>query len=76
MSIFNSIESENLTEKDYYMNVEQIGDVTATTLYRKGRVVLYEETIKEIKHLKDYGDFEVTKVLRRIHFDENGRLCL
>ena len=74
MSIFNSTESENLTEKDYYMNVEQIGDITATTLYRKGKVILYEETVKEVKKLKDYGDFEVTKVLKRIHFDENGRL--
>ena len=74
MSIFNSTESENLTEKDYYMNVEQIGDITATTLYRKGKVILYEETVKEVKKLKDYGDFEVTKVLKRIHFDENGHI--
>ena len=75
MSIFDFTDTENLTEKDYYMDVEQIGDITATTLYRKGKVVLYEETIKEVKRLKDYGDFEVTKVLKRIHFDENGRLC-
>ena len=61
-------------EKAYCMNVEKVGDITATTLYKNGRVVLYEETIKEVKKLENYGDFEITKVLKRIHFDENGNI--
>jgi len=74
MKNFNEIETVNCSEKDYYMNVEKMGDITATTLYKNGRIVLYEETTKEIKKLENYGDFEITKVLKRIHFDENGRL--
>ena len=56
------------------MNVEKVGNVTATTLYRNGKIVLYEETVKEIKKIENYGDFEITKVLKRIHFDENGNV--
>lgn len=58
----------------YHMNIEKAGEITATTLYKNGRVILYEETIKEIKKLENYGDFEVTKVLKRIRFDENGNI--
>ena len=61
-------------EKSYHMEVEKVGDVTATTLYKNGKIILYEETIKETKKLENYGDFEVTRVLKRIHFDENGRI--
>lgn len=61
-------------ENSYNMTVEKTGDVTATTLYKNGRIVLYEETIKEIKKIENYGDFEITKVLKRIHFDENGNI--
>ena len=61
-------------EKNYNMTIEKVGNITATTLYRNGRVVLYEETVKELKHLKNYGDFEITKVLKRIHFDEQGHI--
>ncbi len=68
-----NLKNENL-EKPYYMNVEKVGDMTATTLYKNGKVILYEETIKEVRKLENYGDFEVTKVLKRIHFDENGRI--
>lgn len=58
----------------YHMNVEKIGDVTATTLYKNGKIILYEETVKQIKKLENYGDFEVTKLLKRIHFNENGSI--
>lgn len=68
-----NLKNENL-EKPYYMNVEKVGEITATTLYKNGKVILYEETVKEIRKLENYGDFEVTKVLKRIHFDENGRI--
>ena len=61
-------------DNDYSMNIEKVGDITATTLYKNGRIVLYEETIKEVKKLENYGDFEITKVLKRIHFDENGHI--
>ena len=58
----------------YHMDVEHAGEITATTLYKNGRIILYEETVKEIKKLENYGDFEITKVLKRIHFDENGNI--
>ncbi len=58
----------------YSMNVEQVGDITATTLYRNGKIVLYEETTKVTKKIKNFGDFEFTKVLKRIHFDKNGEI--
>lgn len=64
----------NYADKSYYMNVEKVGDVTATTLYRNGRIILYEETVKKIRKVENYGDFEVTKLLKRIHFDENGNV--
>lgn len=58
----------------YYTTVEKNGEVFASTLYRNGKIILYEETKKIIKTLKDYGDFEFTKVIKRIRFDEQGRL--
>lgn len=58
----------------YHMDVERVGNMTATTLYKNGKIILYEETVKEIKKLENYGDFEMTKVLKRIHFDENGNI--
>lgn len=58
----------------YHVEMENVGNIVATTLYKDGKIVLYEETTKEVKHLADYGDFEVTKVLKRIHFDENGQI--
>lgn len=61
-------------ENSYNMTIEKTGNITATTLYKNGRIVLYEETIKEIKKIENYGDFEITKVLKRIHFDENGNI--
>ncbi len=64
----------NMQNSTYNMNVEKVGNVTATTLYRNGKIVLYEETVKEIKKIENYGDFEITKVLKRIHFDENGNI--
>lgn len=60
--------------KEYHMEIEKVGNVTATTLYKNGKIVLYEETIKEVRKIPNYGDFEVTKVLKRIHFDENGSI--
>lgn len=68
--------NENLTKlnNDYHMNIEIVGDITATTLYKNGQIILYEETTKEIRKLENYGDFEITKVLKRIHFDENGNI--
>ena len=61
-------------EKPYSMNVEKVGEITATTLYKNGKIILYEETVKEVKKIENYGDFEITKVLKRIHFDEDGRI--
>lgn len=58
----------------YRMDIEKVGDVTATTLYKNGRIILYEETIKEVKRIENYGDFEMTKVLKRIRFDEKGNI--
>ena len=58
----------------YHVEMENVGNIVATTLYKDGKIFLYEETTKEVRHLKDYGDFEVTKVLKRIHFDENGNI--
>lgn len=68
-----SIKHEYL-ERPYHMSVEKVGDITATTLYKDGRIILYEETTKVIKKLENYGDFEITKVLKRIHFDEDGKV--
>ncbi|MGN1125145.1 MAG: hypothetical protein ACI4SM_03065 [Candidatus Gastranaerophilaceae bacterium] len=59
---------------NYNMSTEKVGDIVATTLYKNGKIILYEETTKEIKHLENYGDFEITKVLKRIHFDDNGNV--
>ena len=71
----NNQQTENaFAENNYNMTIEKVGDVTATTLYRNGRIVLYEETVKEIKKIDNYGDFEVTKLLKRIHFDEYGNI--
>jgi hypothetical protein len=67
-------ENSDINGNEYHMNVEKVGNVTATTLYKNGRIILYEETVKEIKKLENYGDFEITKVLKRIHFDENGNI--
>lgn len=67
-------ENTDKLAKDYHMNVEIVGDITATTLYKNGQIILYEETTKEIRKLENYGDFEITKVLKRIHFDENGNI--
>lgn len=58
----------------YHMDVERVGNMTATTLYKNGKIILYEETVKEIKKLENYGDFEMTKVIKKIHFDENGNI--
>ena len=55
----------SLENNKYNMSVEKIGDIVATTLYKNGRIVLYEETTKEIKKIKNYGDFEITKVLKK-----------
>lgn len=65
---------DHVLDNSYHMEVENIGNITATTLYKDGRVILYEETIKEVRRLENYGDFEMTKVLKRIRFDENGRI--
>ena len=32
----------------YHMDVERVGNMTATTLYKNGKIILYEETVKEI----------------------------
>ena len=68
------LQGQGYLDNAYHMEVEKVGDVTATTLYKNGKIILYEETIKKIKHLENYGDFEMTKVLKRIHFDESGRI--
>ena len=72
-----NIENNN-TEKyctnDYNVMTERVGDMVATTLYRDGLIVLYEETVKEKIDVSGYGEFEITKVMKRIHFDENGKL--
>ena len=68
------IQEQNFLDNAYHMEVEKVGDITATTLYKNGKIVLYEETTKRIKHLENYGDFEMTKVIKRIHFDENGNI--
>ena len=72
-----NIENNN-TEKyctnDYNGMTERVGDMVATTLYRNGLIVLYEETVKEKIDVSGYGEFEITKVMKRIHFDENGKL--
>ncbi len=67
-------QEQGYLDNAYHMEVEKVGDITATTLYKNGKIVLYEETTKRIKHLENYGDFEMTKVIKRIHFDENGNI--
>ena len=52
----------------YHVEMENVGNIVATTLYKDGKSVLYEETTKEVRHLK------VSKGLKRIHFDENGNI--
>ena len=68
------LENYGYLKNNYNMTTEKVGDIVATTLYKNGKIVLYEETTKEIRHLKNYGDFEITKVVKRIHFDENGNI--
>ena len=61
-----NIENNN-TEKyctnDYNVMTERVGDMVATTLYRNGLIVLYEETVKEKIDVSGYGEFEITKVI-------------
>lgn len=66
--------TEQYCKNDYNVMTERVGDMVATTLYRNGLIVLYEETVKEKIILDGYGEFEITKVMKRIHFDENGKL--
>lgn len=73
----NNLENNNTEQcctNDYNVMTERVGDMVATTLYRNGLIVLYEETIKEKINVNGYGEFEITKVMKRIHFDENGKL--
>ena len=68
------LQGQGYLDNTYHMEVEKVGDITATTLYKNGKIVLYEETTKKNKHLENYCDFEMTKVIKKIHFDENGNI--
>lgn len=68
------LDSKSCLDNTYHMDVENVGNVVATTLYKNGKIILYEETVKEIRTLENYGEFEITKVLRRIRFNEDGKI--
>ncbi|MGN0018308.1 MAG: hypothetical protein ACI37S_04610 [Candidatus Gastranaerophilaceae bacterium] len=68
------IERKSCLDNTYRMEVENLGKITATTLYKNDKIILYEETTKEVRKLENYGEFEITKVLKRIRFNENGKI--
>ncbi len=68
------IEIKSCLDNTYRMEVENLGKITATTLYKNDKIILYEETTKEVRKLENYGEFEITKVLKRIRFNENGKI--